>query len=322
MHDKILVALCLASWGLALAQPVAGQSYPGKPVRAIVSSTAGGPLDIFTRLVTERMSERLKQPFVIVNSAGAGGNIAASAVAKAPADGLTVLFSLDTTFTVNPSMYSKIPFDPEKDFAPVSVLATFGQMLAVHPSLPVASVRDLATLSRERSLNYASAGSGFPSHLTFAYLQSATGIRATHIPYKGNPPMLLALLSGEVHAAMSISTTIIPQAKAGKLKMLAFSDSKRSLVAPEVPTVAESGYPGFEATFAYVLLAPAGTSESIVSTLHQEAARAVTSADVRERLAKIDVVSVGQPPARSAAWLRAARQKWGPLVQQLNIRAE
>jgi tripartite-type tricarboxylate transporter receptor subunit TctC len=298
------------------------QTYPSKPVRVIATSTAGGPLDVFTRLVANKMEERLKQPVVVESRGGAGGNIAASAVMGAPPDGYTVLSSIDTTFTVNPSLFKQIPFDPEKDFIPVSVLAKFGQILAVHPDLPVKSVKELLELSRQKDLNYGSAGNGLPSHLSFAYLQAITGIRANHVPYKGNPPTLLALMSGDVHAAMVISTSILPHAKAGKIRMLAYSDSTRSEVVPNVPTIAEEGYQGFEVVFAYVLLAPAGTPQAIIDTLHAESTRAVMSPDVRDKLRGVDTVPIALSPVDSAAWLRANRQKWTDVVKRMNIRVD
>jgi tripartite-type tricarboxylate transporter receptor subunit TctC len=309
--------------GLLLAvQHAAGQSYPTKPVRTLVTSTAGGPLDVFTRLVTNKMEERLKQPFVVENRGGAGGNLAVTAVLTAPPDGHTVLFSIDTTFTVNPSLFKQIPFDPDKDFIPVSVLAKFGQMLAVHPGVPVNSLKELVALSKERDLNYASAGNALPSHLSFAYLQAVTGLRANHVPFKGNPPALLSLMSGDVHAAMVISTSLLPHAKTGKVKMLAYSDSTRSEVVPGIPTVAEQGYPGFEVVFSYVLLVAAGTPQPIVDTLLAEATRAVMSPDVRDKLRAVDTVPIALKPAESAAWLRANRQKWTDVVQRMNIRVD
>ncbi len=311
-------SLCAFAWPLAAP----AQSYPSKPVRIIATSTAGGPLDLFTRLLASKLEERLKQPFVVESRGGAGGNIAVSAALSAPADGYTILSAIDTTFTVNPSLFKQIPFDPEKDFIPISVLAKFGQMLAVHPDLPVKSVRELLALSKERDLNYGSAGNGLPSHLSFAYLQAITGIRANHVPYKGNPPTLLALMSGDVHASMLISTSVLPHAKAGKVRMLAYSDSTRSEVAPEVPTVAEQGYKDFEVVFAYVLLAPAGTPRPIVDLLHAESTRAVMSPDIRDKLRGVDTVPIALSPADSAAWLRANRQKWGDVIRQMNIRVD
>ncbi|HVL36077.1 MAG TPA: tripartite tricarboxylate transporter substrate-binding protein, partial [Burkholderiales bacterium] len=172
-------ALCLA----AAAVSAQAQPYPAKPVCVIVS-TVPGPLDAYTRVVVDKMSSALKQPFVVENRPGAGGNIAADVISKSPADGYTVLFAIDTTFTVNPALYRNLPFDPEKDFAVISVPVTYGQMLAVHPSVPAKSVADLVALAKQKKLNYASGGNGTPSHLTYAYFLAAAGIDISHIPYK------------------------------------------------------------------------------------------------------------------------------------------
>lgn len=314
----LCATLCAATW--ALHAPA--QTYPSKPVRMIATSTAGGPLDVFTRLVANKMEERLKQPVVVESRPGAGGNIAISAALGAPADGYTVLSSIDTSFTVNPSLFKQIPFDPEKDFIPVSVLAKFGQILAVHPSVPANSIRELVALSKDRDFNYASAGNGLPSHLSFAYLQAVTGIRATHVPFKGNPPALLALINGDVQAIMVISTSILPHAKAGRVKMLAYSDTTRSEVVPNVPTVAEQGFKDFEVVFSYVMLVKAGTPQPIVDLLHEESTRAVMSPEVRDKLKRVDTVPIALSPADSAAWLRNNRQKWGEVIKQMNIRVD
>ena len=298
------------------------QDYPTKPVRVFVTSTAGGPLDVFTRLITNKMEQELKQPFVVEDRPGAGGHLADGAALQAPADGHTILLSIDTTFTVNPSLFKQIPFDPDKDFIPISVLAKFGQALGVPSSLLVNTVKELQTLSLQRDLNYGSAGIGSPSHLSFAYLQAVTGIRATHIPYRGNPPTLLALVGGDTQASMVISTSLLPLAKDGKVKMLAYSDSTRSEVIPEVPTVAEQGYKDFQVVFSYVMLVRNGTSQPVIDALLSAAQSAVMSPDVRDKLKSVDTVPIALSPSNSTTWLRTNRQKWTDVVKQMNIRAE
>ena len=294
---KLAIAAVLAFVTQTWAGEARAQNYPSRPIHVFVTSTAGGPLDVFTRLVTSKMAEDLKQPFVVEDRAGAGGDLAAAAVKDAIPDGYTILFSIDTTFTVNPSLFDKIPFDPEQDFIPISVLAKFGQALGVPADLPVKSIADLKALSLQKDLNYGSAGIGAPSHLSFAYLQAVTGIRATHVPYRGNPPALLALVSGDTQASMVISTSLLPLVKEGKVKMLAYSDSVRSDVIPDVPTVAEQGYKDFQAVFSYVLLAPAGTPKTVTDALQAAATRAVTSADVREKLRSVDTVPIALSPS-------------------------
>ena len=316
------LALLSALAAVTLVHGANAQDYPTRPVRVIVTSTAGGPLDVFTRLVTNKMEQQLKQPFVVEDRGGAGGNIAVTAAKQAPADGHTILFSIDTTFTVNPSLFRQIPFDPENDFVPVSVLAKFGQALAVPTSSSAGSVNDLKVLSLQNDISYGSAGIGSPSHLSFSYLQAVTGIRATHIPYRGNPPALLALVNGETQASMVISTSLLPLAREGKVRMLAYSDSVRSKVIPDVPTVAEQDYKDFEVVFSYVLLVPSGTPKHVIDILRQESTRAVMSPEVGDKLAAVDTVPIALSPSDSIAWLHSNRQKWKDVVAKMNIRAE
>ena len=319
-----LLAFAAALTLLALfdVRVAAAQGYPNKPVHVFVTSTAGGPLDVFTRLVTNKMEQRLKQPFIIENKAGAGGNLAVLAALQGPADGYNIVFSIDTTFTVNPNLFKQMPFDVEKDLVPVSVLAKFGQMLAVPPNSPVGTVKDLQALSLQRDMNYGSAGTGSPSHLSFAYLQAMTGIRATHVPYRGNPPTLLALMSGEVQAAMVISTSLLPLAKEGKVKMLAYSDTVRSVITPDIPTVAEQGFKDFQVVFSYALMVPAGTPQAVIDILHAEATRAVMSPDVRDKLQGVDTVPIALSSQDSVVWLRNNREKWKDVITRMNIRMD
>ncbi len=318
----IPAALAAITLSMALSANTIAQSFPSKPVRFIATSTAGGPLDIFTRLVASKMEERFKQPMIVESRPGAGGQIAATAVLSAPADGYTVLSSIDTTFTANPSLFKSMPFDPEKDFVPVSVLAKFGQMLVVPTDLPVRSVKDLVELSKKDNLNYGSAGNGLPSHLSMAYLQAVTGMRASHIPYKGNPPVLMALTTTEVQAAMVISTSVLAQARAGKMRMLAYSDVTRSEVAPDVPTMAEQGFEGFEVLFSYVMMVKAGTPQAVVDALHAAATEAVTSTDIRNKLRGVDTVPIALSQADSIAWLKRYRAKWDGVIKPMNIKTE
>lgn len=306
-----LIVLCLS--GAAFAQ-----TYPTKPVRVIVS-TVPGPLDTFARMVTEKLSASLNQPFIVENRAGAGGNIAAEQVAKAPADGYTLLFSIDTTFTVNPAIYKILPFDPAKDFETISVPVTYGQMLAVHPSLPVNSVSELVALAKTKSLDYASGGNGSPSHLSFAYFLSTAGITMTHIPYKGTGQSIVDVMAGQVNAIFAVTTGVLPHVKSGKLKALAVSSAKRSTLAPELPTVAESGYPGFDASFAYALMAPAGTPKMITELLNAEVQKALATPDSQEKNRIADYLSTGLNAQQSTAWLQENRERWGAVVKKAGI---
>jgi tripartite-type tricarboxylate transporter receptor subunit TctC len=305
-----------------LASPLLAQSqqYPNKPVKVIVT-TVPGPLDTFARIICEKISTDLKQPFIIENRAGAGGNIGTDFVAKSPADGYTLLFAIDTTFTVNPAIYKSLPFDPVKDFATISVPVTYGQLLAVHPSVPAKSVAELVALAKQKKLNYASGGSGSPSHLSSAYFLSTAGIDMTHIPYKGTGQSVVDVVAGQVDTIFAVVTGVLPHVKAGKLRALAISSAKRSALAPDVPTIAESGYPGFDVSFAYAVMAPAGTPDEIVQLLSREVQRALALPDVQEKMRTFDYVTTGMNPKQSAAWLKENRERWTGVVQRAGITA-
>jgi tripartite-type tricarboxylate transporter receptor subunit TctC len=307
-------AACVA----ALALTAHAQQYPSKPVRIIVS-TVPGPLDAYTRVIVEKMSAALKQPFVVENRPGAGGNIAAEVLAKSPPDGYTVLFAIDTTFTVNPAIYKKMPFDPDKDFAAISVPVTYGQMLAVHPSVPANSIADLVSLARQKKLNYASGGNGTPSHLTFAYFLATSGVDMHHIPYKGTGQSIVDVVGGQVETIFAVTTGVLPHVKAGRLRALGVSSGKRSPLAPEVPTVAESGFGDFDASFAYAVMAPARTPAEIVQVLSREIRNAHAVPDVQEKNRLFDYVATGLDPKQSADWLRERRQHWARVVQRAGI---
>ena len=315
MLQRIAAVLLLAAATSALAQP---STYPQKPVRVIVT-TVPGPLDTFARIICDKMATALKQPFVIENKAGAGGNIGAEMVAKSPADGYTLLFALDTTFTVNPAIYKTMPFNVEKDFAVISVPVTYGQMLAVNSAVPAKNVKELVALAKQKPLNYASGGNGSPSHLSFAYFLATSGADMNHIPYKGTGQSIVDVVAGQVDAIFAVTTGVYPHVKSGKLRALAVSSLKRSELAPEVPTVAESGYPGFDASFAYALLAPAGTPEEIVQTLAREVKNAMAAPDVREKNRVADYTPTDLDAKQSAQWLKQKREHWTQVVHQAGI---
>ena len=311
----------LAAGFAALPMPALAQAYPGKPVRVIVS-TVPGPLDTFARIICDKIATSMKQPFVIENRAGAGGNIAAEQVSKAPADGYTLLFSIDTTFTVNPSIYKKLPFDPARDFAVISVPVTYGQMLAVHPSVPANSVAELVALAKQTPLNYASGGNGTPSHLSSAYFLAASGINMTHVPYKGTGQSIVDVVGGQVNTIFAVTTGVLPHVKAGKLRALAVSSAARSGLVPELPTIAESGYPGFDASFAYALLGPASTPDEIVQALNREVKKAMAAPDVQEKNRFADYADTGLDARQSAAWLKDSRERWAKVIQRAGITVE
>ena len=309
----VIAALALAAAG---AQ---AQGYPDKPVRVVVT-TVPGPLDAFARAILTQVGKRLKQSFVVDNRPGAGGNLGAEIVVKAPPDGYTLLFALDTTFTVNPSLYEKMPFDVAKDMAIISVPVTYSQVLCVNPAIKANNVAEFVKLAKTTKMSYASGGNGSPSHLTMAAFLSAAGIEMTHIPYKGTGQSVVDVMSGQVDSLFAVGSGVLPHAKAGKLRALAISGAQRSAATPDLPTVAESGYPGFNAAFAYVLAAPAGTPNEIVQLLAKEVALAMETPEVRElnRMADYAPTNLGAP--ESAAWLRDTRKRWADVIAAAKIK--
>ena len=314
---RVLCAVLAAVPMLAAAQG----AYPVKPVRVIVS-TVPGPLDAFARIICERLSTSLKQPFIVENKAGAGGNIAAEYVKSQAPDGYTLLFAIDTTFTVNPGLYKKLGFDPEKDFAAISVPVTYAQMLTVNPTVPVKNVSELVALSKQKPLSYASGGNGSPSHLAGAYFLSVANTEMTHIPYKGTGQSVIDVIGGRVDTLFAVTSGVLPQVQGGKLKALAVSSPKRSPLAPDVPTIAEVGYPGFDVQFAYALMAPAGTPDEIVQLLNREVQKAMHDPDVIEKNRIADYAPTNLDPKQSAVWLRENREKWTSVIRKANITAE
>jgi tripartite-type tricarboxylate transporter receptor subunit TctC len=318
---KLRVLSALAAGLLSLPQLAQAQSYPTKPIRVIVS-TVPGPLDAFARIICDKVSASIKQPLVIENRAGAGGNIAAELVMKSPADGYTLLFSIDTTFTVNPSIYKKLPFDPAKDFATIAVPVTYGQMLAVHPSVAANTVPELVALAKQKPLTYASGGNGSPSHLSSAYFLATAGIDMTHVPYKGTGQSIVDVVAGQVNTIFAVTTGVLPHVKAGKLRGLAVSSASRSVQAPDLPTIAEAGYPGFDASFAYSLMAPAGTPDEIVQLLNREVKKAMAAPDVHEKNRFADYADTGLDARQSGAWLKDSRERWAKVIKSAGITSE
>jgi tripartite-type tricarboxylate transporter receptor subunit TctC len=308
-----LIALSLAAGGV-LAQG----GYPDKAVRVVVT-TVPGPLDAFARAVLTQVAKRLKQPFVVDNKPGAGGNVGADLVAKAPADGYTLLFSLDTTFTVNPALYEKMQFDPVKDFAFISVPVTYSQVLTVNPAVKANTLAEFVKVAKTSKMSYASGGNGSPSHLTMAAFLATAGIDMVHIPYKGTGQSVIDVMGGQVDSVFAVGSGVLPQAKAGKLRALAASGTQRSSAAPELPTVAEAGYPSFNASFAYVLAAPAGTPKEVVQLLAKEVALAMETQEVRDLNKIADYAPTNLGPAESAAWLLSARKRWGDVITHAKI---
>jgi tripartite-type tricarboxylate transporter receptor subunit TctC len=309
------VFLLTASCG-ALAQG----GYPAKPVRLVVPSAPGGGTDITARILAPKLSEQLMQQVVVDNRAGAGTMIGTAAVAKAAPDGYTLLMGL-STLAINPAMYKQVPFDPVRDFAPISQIIAAPNMLVVHPSLPVKTVKELVAFARARpnQLNFASAGQGTNPHLSMELFLSMTGVKIVHIPYKGFAPGIIDLVAGHVTVATATMLTGLPHVKTGRLRCLGTTGAKRAAVLPEMPTVSEAGVPGYEASQWYGVLAPARTPKEIVAQLHAALVRIVQSPDIRKRLAADGTDPVGSSPDEFAAHIQRELVKWAKVAKAAGI---
>ena len=308
--------------GVALAAAAHAQgAWPEKPVRFIVPLPPGGPSDIVLRGAIEKMQPVLKQPLVVDNKPGAAGNLGAGEAARAAPDGYTWLWTTDTLLTVNPHVYPKLPFKPD-DLVPVMRVSSFSQTLVCHPGVGAKSVADLVRLAKGRKMSYASGGAGSPGHLTTELFLSTAGIEMTHVPYKGPAPAMQDVIGGQVECGFLAGPTVLPQVRAGKLVALAVSGAKRSLLLPEVPTVAESGFAGFDATFSLVLFAPRGTSPRVVEAMHTALAAALKQPDMVERLRQTDQEVVAASPADSAARIAADHKTWGGVARRIGLQLD
>jgi len=300
----------------ALLSAAAAAQYPAKPVRFIVPSAVGGGTDIIARAISLKLGESLGQQFVVDNRPGAGQMIGIELAAKAPADGYTLLMAA-STLAINPIMYKKVPYDPIRDFAPITQAATLPNVLVVHPSLPVKSVAELIAYAKQHpgELNFASAGIGTSPQMSIELLKSMTGIDMVHIPYKGTAPGVVDVLAGQVKVMAPNLLTALPHIKAGKLRALAVTSVKRTAALPEVPTVAEAGVPGYESGIWLGLMAPAATPGRIVEKLNTEINTILSSADVKETWLKQGTITMGMSTGQFDKFLREEIVKWGKIVQ-------
>lgn len=301
----------------ALASTFALGQYPAKPVRIIVPFPAGGTTDILARAIGNELQKSLGQPFVIENRAGAGGNIGAEAVAKSAPDGYTLLMGTVGTHAINVSLYPKMPYDAVRDFAPVSLVAGVPNVLVAAPSFAPSTVREVIDAARKEpgKLTFASSGNGTSIHLSGELFKLLTGTQLTHVPYKGSSAALPDVMSGAVNIMFDNAPSAMPHIKGGKLKAIAVTSAQRSPALPNVPTVAEAGVPGFEASSWFGVLAPAGTPKEIVDRLSREIARALATPEMRERLAGQGAEPVGSTPEQFAAHIRSEIDKWARVVK-------
>ena len=309
---------------LALALPAAAQQYPTKPIRLVVPFAPGGSSEIISRVVAQKLSEALGHQVVVENRPGGAGNIAMEQVARSEPDGYTLILGHIGTLAVNPAMFPKLPYDPNRDFAPISLMAAVPNVIVVNPSVPAKTLQEFAALAKKRpgTINYGSAGTGSSGHLAMEYFKQFAQIDLVHVPYKGTGPMLADLLGGQTEATFTGVPPLLPHIKQGKLRALAVGSAKRTDALPDVPTVAESGYAGFETSQWYGLLAPAKTPKAVVDKLSAEVAKALRQPDVVQRLAADSATPIGSTPEEFAAYIRKEQERWGRVVKTANIKAE
>jgi tripartite-type tricarboxylate transporter receptor subunit TctC len=326
MHLIMLVrrfALLACFAGLALAGQADAQTYPAKPVKIVVAFSPGGPPDVMGRIFADKLSAMWGQPVFVENRGGAGGNIGSEYVAKSVPDGTTLLLAPSSHVT-NGALYSKLAYDPIRDFTPISQVAYYPLVLVVHPTVPATTLKELVALAKAEpgKLMLASAGSGTPTHLTAELFRSVAGIDFVHVPYKGAAPATNDLLGGQAQMMFNNPVSAMPHVKSGRLRALATTSAQRAPVAPDVPTVAESGYPGFEAGTWYAFLGPAGIAKEIQARLAADIVAVTQMADVRSRFAAMGVDPIGTTPEQLAAIMQSDLEKWTKVIRAANIKAD
>ncbi|MBP8149120.1 MAG: tripartite tricarboxylate transporter substrate binding protein [Limnohabitans sp.] len=306
-----LLTLCASSAALA-------QSWPQRPIKVIAPYPPGGPSDLVMRTAADKIQAALKQPIVIENQPGAGGNIGAAAAARAAPDGYTWLIATDTLLTVNPHVYKTMPFRLD-DLKPVSVLSSFSQTLVCNPALGVKTLPELIAKAKTTALSYASGGAGVPGHLSTELLLNMTGMQMTHIPYKGPAPAMQDVLANQVPCGLLAGPTVLPHVRSGKLIALAVSGQERSPTLPDVPTIAEAGVKGYEADFSLILLAPKQVPDEVVAKFRQAVVDALRTPEAAERLKATDQIVIGSTPEAAAAKVAKDNAKWGAVARKIGL---
>jgi tripartite-type tricarboxylate transporter receptor subunit TctC len=310
-------AICLGAAGAAAAA-----DYPSRVVKIVVPIAAGGPVDLVARATADHLAAALKQPFIVENRPGAGGNLGIAAAIAAPPDGYTLLAALGTMLTINPGLYRPSPFDPETQLRPISTLTTSSQLLVVHPSHPAKTLADFIALAKQKPLTYGTSGFGTPSHLTMEYLRRIASFEATPATYRGNPQLVVDLVAGQIDAGFVATAGVIQQVKDGKLRALTISSAKRSRLAPDVPTIAEAGFPGFSFDSFIMLLAPAGTPDDVCAVLEREARAAVSDPEFARRFGAQDIEGVGNSSDAARAWIGGETKRWAEFLNTAKIRID
>ena len=320
LRHRLAVAI-VALW---VAAPAAAQTFPDRPIRLVAPFPAGGLADVLGRAVGDEISKTLGQTVIIENRSGGGGNTGADAVAKAEPDGYTLLMSSAGILTANPYLYSKMPFDAETAFAPVSNVADMSMLVVVRSDLAQKSLKDLVAFARSNpnKLNFGSAGIGTTGHLGLAMLMHAAGIKLTHVPYRGAAPSITDLLAGQIDGVVDNPPTVLPHIRSGRLRALAVAARGRLPLLPDVPTAAEAGVPNYEASSWFGVMAPARTPQPIIERLHKELAAAVRTPAMQERFASSGARLIGDTPAEFAARIKKERAMWGEIIGAANIKAD
>lgn len=320
---RLTLLACAAGAALSLAHPALSQSYPERPIRVIVPYAPGGGTDITTRTVALRLAEALKVSVVVDNRGGAAGNIGKEMAARATPDGYTLL-TAGLSFAVNPSLFAKLGYDPIRDFDPISLIATAPLIVVVHPSVPAHSIKDVIALAKAKpgALNYASGGIGTGNHVAGELFTYMTGTRIVHVPYKGGGPALADVVAGQVQILFNTTTSTLPFVKSGKLRALAVTGAQRSPGLKDLPTVAESGLPGFDVGVWFGLVAPAKTPRAIIDRLNGEIVRVTQQPEVRQQFAAQGAEPVGSTPEAFRQYIRAEVAKWAKVAKAANLKAE
>jgi tripartite-type tricarboxylate transporter receptor subunit TctC len=314
----------LAAFALGLSGGAFAQAWPSRPIRLVIPFPAGGSTDIVGRLMGEKLSQGLGQPVVIDNRGGAGGTTGSDLVAKSPPDGYTILMGTSSTHAIAGSLYSRLPYDPVRDFAPISMIGTATILMVVHPSVPAKNVAEFIALAKSKpgQVMFGSTGNGSVSHLTGEYFKSMAGVDLQHVPYKGDSPMTIDLVANRVQVAFGTAVAFLPYVQSGKLRALAVTDAKPSPVAPDLPTVAASGLPGFEALQWFGLFAPAGTPKDVLARLSAETRKVLQMHDVQEKLQSLGIQIAGGSPDQFAGFMRSETTKWGKIVKDSGARVD
>ncbi len=323
MKQRTTVLSCLIVCAAWLAGNAAAQTpaWTSKPVKFVNSFPPGGPSDILARAVAEALQKQFNQSFVVDNKPGAGGNLGTDLVAKAPADGTTVLWGIDTTFTVNPHIYKNLPYK-HSDLKPLVVIGSSGLLVGVHPSTGYKTMQDLVAAGKTKPLNFSSGGSGSPGHLAVEVFTDAVGIKLTHIPYKGNSPAVLAIVAGEVDGGVLATPGMLPQVKAGKITALAVTSRKRSGLAPEVPTVAEAGVTELESEVLYVAMVSSATPEPVLLAMQKAVLEALAHSDLQKRIASLDMAYEGLSGSAAAKRLADLHARYGKVIAATGMKVD